>query len=139
MSKQTFIWTPSSRYYIILALRCLGQLIKIWPFTYTIAFCSYECSERIFDSLLLFVVHVMQNIYESHFHLQPIKQRFFSYRFLVQIGLLFSTILDYHNFQFSFQLPNNFTVGLSYIFFVMAIWITLVSELFATRICLPHF
>merc|ERR1712209_34463 len=30
-----------------------------------------------------------------------------------------------------FQLPNNYTVGISYIFFVMAIWITVISELFA--------
>ena len=30
-------------------------------------------------------------------------------------------------------------MGISYIFFVMSIWITVVSELFVSKICLPHF
>jgi lariat debranching enzyme len=30
-------------------------------------------------------------------------------------------------------------VGLAYIFFVMALWMTVISELFASKICLPHF
>ena len=30
-------------------------------------------------------------------------------------------------------------VGISYIFFVMALWTTVISELFASKICLPHF
>merc|ERR1712061_447687 len=38
-----------------------------------------------------------------------------------------------------YQLPSNFSVGISYIFFVMSIWITVVSELFVSKICLPHF
>ncbi|XP_064618844.1 modulator of smoothened protein-like [Lineus longissimus] len=38
-----------------------------------------------------------------------------------------------------YQLPNNFQVGISYIFFVLALWITVVSELFAGKVCLPHF
>ena len=38
-----------------------------------------------------------------------------------------------------YQLPNNFQVGLSYIFFVMALWITVISELFVSKLCLPHF
>ncbi|KAL5019354.1 hypothetical protein ScPMuIL_005076 [Solemya velum] len=39
----------------------------------------------------------------------------------------------------AYQLPNNFQVGISYIFFVLALWITVVSELFASKVCLPHF
>ncbi|CAO1430865.1 unnamed protein product [Diamesa serratosioi] len=38
-----------------------------------------------------------------------------------------------------YQLPNSHQVGISYIFFVLALWITVVSELFAGKICLPHF
>jgi len=38
-----------------------------------------------------------------------------------------------------FQLPNSYNVGISYIFFVMALWTTVISELFASKICLPHF
>ncbi|XP_074648282.1 modulator of smoothened protein-like [Tubulanus polymorphus] len=38
-----------------------------------------------------------------------------------------------------YQLPNNFQVGISYIFFVLALWITVISELFAGKVCLPHF
>ena len=39
----------------------------------------------------------------------------------------------------AFQLPSSHQVGISYIFFVLALWITVVSELFAGKICLPHF
>ncbi|ESO84077.1 hypothetical protein LOTGIDRAFT_211017 [Lottia gigantea] len=39
----------------------------------------------------------------------------------------------------AYQLPNNFRVGISYIFFVLALWITVVSQLFASKVCLPHF
>ena len=39
----------------------------------------------------------------------------------------------------AYQLPNNFRVGISYIFFVLSLWITVVSQLFASRVCLPHF
>jgi len=38
-----------------------------------------------------------------------------------------------------YQLPNNFQVGLSYIFFIMALWITAIAELFVSKLCLPHF
>ncbi|EEB09991.1 conserved hypothetical protein [Pediculus humanus corporis] len=38
-----------------------------------------------------------------------------------------------------YQLPNSHQVGLSYILFVMALWITVISELFAAKVCLPHF
>jgi hypothetical protein len=38
-----------------------------------------------------------------------------------------------------YQLPNSYQVGLSYIFFVLALWITVISELFAGKVCLPHF
>ncbi|CAB4068883.1 MOSMO [Lepeophtheirus salmonis] len=38
-----------------------------------------------------------------------------------------------------YQLPNSFQVGISYISFVMSLWITVVSELFASKVCLPHF
>lgn len=38
-----------------------------------------------------------------------------------------------------YQLPSSHQVGISYIFFVLALWITVVSELFAGKICLPHF
>ncbi|KAK3863534.1 hypothetical protein Pmani_024243 [Petrolisthes manimaculis] len=38
-----------------------------------------------------------------------------------------------------YQLPNSFQVGYSYIFFVLALWMTVVSELFAGKVCLPHF
>lgn len=39
----------------------------------------------------------------------------------------------------AYQLPSSHQVGISYIFFVLALWITVVSELFAGKICLPHF
>lgn len=38
----------------------------------------------------------------------------------------------------AYQLPNNFNIGISYIFFILALWITVISELFAGKICLPH-
>jgi len=38
-----------------------------------------------------------------------------------------------------YQLPNSYQVGISYIFFVMALWTTVISELFASKVCLPHF
>ena len=38
-----------------------------------------------------------------------------------------------------YQLPNSYQVGIAYIFFVMALWVTVISELFASRVCLPHF
>lgn len=38
-----------------------------------------------------------------------------------------------------YQLPSSYQVGLSYIFFVLALWITVVSDLFAGKVCLPHF
>lgn len=38
-----------------------------------------------------------------------------------------------------YQLPNSHQVGISYIFFILALWITVISELFAGKICLPHF
>ncbi|GAV03051.1 hypothetical protein RvY_13533 [Ramazzottius varieornatus] len=37
-----------------------------------------------------------------------------------------------------FQLPNSFQVGMSYILFVLALWVTVVSELLAGKVCLPH-
>ncbi len=39
----------------------------------------------------------------------------------------------------AYQLPGNYQVGISYIFFVMSLWLTVVSELFAGKVCLPHF
>merc|ERR1711936_663790 len=39
----------------------------------------------------------------------------------------------------AYQLPNSYQVGISYIMFVMALWTTVISELFASKICLPHF
>lgn len=38
-----------------------------------------------------------------------------------------------------YQLPNSHQVGLSYIMFVLAVWIVVISELFAGKVCLPHF
>lgn len=38
-----------------------------------------------------------------------------------------------------YQLPNSHQVGFSYIMFVLALWITVISELFAGKVCLPHF
>uniref|UniRef100_U5EVX3 Putative conserved plasma membrane protein n=1 Tax=Corethrella appendiculata TaxID=1370023 RepID=U5EVX3_9DIPT len=39
-----------------------------------------------------------------------------------------------------FQLPSNMNVGISYIMFVLALWITVIAVLFAGKvICLPHF
>lgn len=39
----------------------------------------------------------------------------------------------------SYQLPSSHQVGISYIFFVLSIWISVVSELFAGKVCMPHF
>ena len=36
-----------------------------------------------------------------------------------------------------YQLPTSFRGGMSYIFFVLALWITVISELFAGKVCLP--
>ncbi|XP_023245366.1 uncharacterized protein C16orf52 homolog A isoform X2 [Copidosoma floridanum] len=38
-----------------------------------------------------------------------------------------------------YQLPNSHQVGMSYILFVLSLWITVISELFAGKVCLPHF
>lgn len=38
-----------------------------------------------------------------------------------------------------YQLPNSHQVGISYIMFVLALWITVISELFVQKVCLPHF
>ncbi len=38
-----------------------------------------------------------------------------------------------------YQLPNNYRVGISYIFFVLSLWITVVSQLVASKVCLPTF
>lgn len=38
----------------------------------------------------------------------------------------------------AYQLPNSHQIGVSYIFFILALWITVISELFAAKICLPH-
>jgi len=37
-----------------------------------------------------------------------------------------------------YQLPNSHSVGVSYIFFVLALWICVISELFVGKVCLPH-
>ncbi|XP_018022376.1 uncharacterized protein C16orf52 homolog A [Hyalella azteca] len=37
-----------------------------------------------------------------------------------------------------YQLPSSFQVGYSYIFFVLALWMTVVSELFAGKIICPR-
>lgn len=39
----------------------------------------------------------------------------------------------------AYQLPNSHTVGISYVLFVLALWIVVISELFAAKVCLPHF
>lgn len=39
----------------------------------------------------------------------------------------------------AYQLPTSYTVGISYIFFILSLWITVISELFAGKVCLPHF
>uniref|UniRef100_A0A0K8TKB7 Putative conserved plasma membrane protein n=1 Tax=Tabanus bromius TaxID=304241 RepID=A0A0K8TKB7_TABBR len=38
-----------------------------------------------------------------------------------------------------YQLPNTYKIGISYIMFILALWITVASELFAGKVCLPHF
>lgn len=38
-----------------------------------------------------------------------------------------------------YQLPNSHQVGISYILFALAQWLTVISELFAGKVCLPHF
>lgn len=38
-----------------------------------------------------------------------------------------------------YQLPGSHQVGISYILFILALWITVISELFAGKVCLPHF
>jgi len=38
----------------------------------------------------------------------------------------------------AYQLPNSHEVGFSYILFVLALWITVISELFVGKVCLPH-
>lgn len=39
----------------------------------------------------------------------------------------------------AYQLPSSHQVGVSYILFVLSLWITVVSELFAGKVCMPHF
>ncbi|XP_060851307.1 uncharacterized protein C16orf52 homolog A [Rhopalosiphum padi] len=38
-----------------------------------------------------------------------------------------------------YQLPNSHQVGISYILFVLSLWVTVISELFAGKVCLPPF
>lgn len=38
-----------------------------------------------------------------------------------------------------YQLPSSHQVGVSYILFILALWITVISELFAGKVCMPHF
>ncbi|CAH1779646.1 unnamed protein product [Owenia fusiformis] len=38
-----------------------------------------------------------------------------------------------------YQLPSSFQVGISYIFFVLGLWFTVIAELFAGKVCLPRF
>lgn len=71
----------------------------------------------------------------------------FYYNFLFSLVVLFCLAAVIFPLGFSmseiggepYQLPNSFQVGLSYIFFVLALWITVISELFAGKVCLPHF
>jgi len=37
-----------------------------------------------------------------------------------------------------YQLPNSHQVGISYICFVLALWITVISELLVAKVCFPH-
>jgi len=37
-----------------------------------------------------------------------------------------------------YQLPNSHQVGSSYILFILALWIIVISELFVGKVCLPH-
>jgi len=39
----------------------------------------------------------------------------------------------------AYQLPSSHQVGISYIFFVLALWTCVISELFAGKVCMPHF
>ncbi|XP_003745604.1 uncharacterized protein C16orf52 homolog B [Galendromus occidentalis] len=39
----------------------------------------------------------------------------------------------------AYQLPSSHQVGISYILFILALWITVISELFAGKVCMPHF
>ena len=39
----------------------------------------------------------------------------------------------------AYQLPTSHHVGSSYILFVHSLWITVVSELFTGKVCIPHF
>ncbi len=39
---------------------------------------------------------------------------------------------------YAYQLPNSHQIGISYIFFILSLWIVVISELFAGKICLPH-
>ena len=52
-----------------------------------------------------------------------------SYQVMMESIMLFALKLNIGYLQ----------VGISYIFFVMALWTTVISELFASKICLPHF
>ncbi|XP_060818693.1 uncharacterized protein C16orf52 homolog A isoform X2 [Bombus pascuorum] len=38
-----------------------------------------------------------------------------------------------------YQLPSSHQVGISYILFVLGLWATVLSELLAGKVCLPHF
>lgn len=38
-----------------------------------------------------------------------------------------------------YQLPNSHQIGMSYVLFVLSVWITVISELFAGKVCLPRF
>ncbi|XP_022668598.1 uncharacterized protein C16orf52 homolog B-like isoform X1 [Varroa jacobsoni] len=39
----------------------------------------------------------------------------------------------------AYQLPSSHQVGISYILFILALWVTVISELFAGKVCMPHF
>ena len=73
---------------------------------------------------------------------QPLQKKYFLISVIVfcLAAVLFPVGFDMDQIGGTkYQLPNNFQVGISYIFFILALWLTVVSELFASKICLPRF
>ena len=113
---------------------CFTQTLTVeWAFSLIFIFCGCVC---LTSALAVTIISQWERSVEKYSRWAG----FFAVIFFCLAAILFPVGFSIDEIGGApFQLPNNYTVGISYIFFVMAIWITVISELFATKICLPHF
>lgn len=81
----------------------------------------------------------------SEFRRLTIEIEFTTYTFISVVLFCFAAVVFPMGFHIPeiggqpYQLPNSHQVGISYILFVLSLWVTVISELFAGKVCLPHF